>query len=92
MAALQPTQVKVIAQDGDLIRALKLRVSGVTAADTLDCAGGSVPVFSQLRKLIAATYSTGAGAQSVAAVAGSVVTVPAGPANDDGWLFITGVA
>lgn len=92
MAQLLQSQVKVIGVDGDVSRAEELRVSGVTAGDLLDLNTAVLPAFAQMRKVTAAMYSTAAGVQSVCVVAGSVVTIPAGPAGDDGWLFLTGQA
>jgi hypothetical protein len=92
MAGILQPQVKVIGVDGDVFRAEQLRLGGVTAADTLDFNTAALPGYAQLRKVTAAMYATAAGVQSACAVAGSVVTIPAGPANDDGWLFVTGQA
>lgn len=92
MANILQAQVEVIGAEGDVARASALRVAGVTAGDLLDMNTAALPAYAQMRKVTAAMFANNAGAQSVCVVAGSVITIPAGPANDDGRLFVTGQA
>lgn len=79
-------QSTVVYEDGKCSKTALLALKNVTAADTIDVA----PWFRVIKRagIVSATGTTIA----AATVNGTVITMPAGPANDALWLLIVGVA
>lgn len=86
MAALAPNQFHVAYADGACGKTALYSLKNVTAADTLDVAAE----FSVVKRA-GIVSDTGTHIASVPNT-GTVLTIPAGPANDGVWLLVVGVA
>ncbi len=86
MAALTADQVELVYQDGRCGHTALYALKNATAADTVDV-GSAFKVV----KRAGIVSDTGTTIASVS-IAGTVLTVPAGPANDGVWLLVVGVA
>jgi len=86
MALLTGDQVAVVYQDGSCGKTVLLALKGVTAADTVDLVG-----ILKVIKRCGMVSDTGT---TIAActIAGTVVTIPTGPASDGVWLLAVGVS
>lgn len=88
MAALTTDQFTPVYTDGKCALTVLYALKNVTATDTVDLAGQ----FKVVKRagLLSLTSSTVA---AVATITGNtVLTIPAGPANDGVWLIAWGVA
>lgn len=89
MAAMTAAQIKRVYASDAPDRTVLYEVSKVTAADTVDLGSAGVAQDYQLVKQAAMLATTVAGTASCS-VSGTVVTMPAGLANDAGYLLVWG--
>lgn len=80
------TQIQEVFTDGKCGRTSLFAVKNATAGDTLD-----VGAFFSVVKLAGLVSNTGATIAGVSNT-GTVLTIPAGPAQDGVWLLIVGVS
>lgn len=86
MAVLSSDQVSLCFADGTCARTVLLSLKNVSAADTADLAQW-LKVIKRCG-LVSDTGATIAGCS----IAGTVITIPAGPSNDGVWILAVGVA
>jgi uncharacterized membrane protein len=86
MALLTPDQLQIVYQDGQCGKTALYAVKNVDAGDTIDVADHFKVVK---RGGIVSDTGTTIGAVTIA---GTVLTIPAGPADDAVWLLVVGVA
>jgi len=72
--------------NGESERTMLYALRRITAADTMDLSADFNP---PLRGALVGT--TLAGAVAVSTITGNVITIPAGPSNDAGYLLVYGV-
>lgn len=87
MALLAPDQVTLVYQDGTCGKTALYAVKNVDAADTVDV-GAQFKVV----KRAGLVSDTGATIAAIGTITGTVLTVPAGPADDGVWLIVVGVS
>lgn len=86
MTLLDPTHVTAVYVDGNCSRTVLFSLKGATAGDTADVSAHFTTV--KRAGIVSDTATTIAGCS----IAGTVVTIPAGPAADGIWLLAVGVA
>lgn len=85
MAVLDVTHYALVWQDGLSEKTALYALRNVTAADTVDVTGQ----FSVVKRaVIIGTTLVGSGI--VSTIAGTVITIPTGPASDAGYLLVYG--
>ena len=86
MALLTSDQFQVVYTEGVCSKSALISMKNVTAADTIDLVG----LFKVIKRcgIVSDTGTTIASCS----IAGTVVTIPTGPANDGVWLLVVGVA
>jgi hypothetical protein len=87
MAGLTNDQIDLAYQDGVCARTALYALKNVDAADTLDV-GSTFKVV----KRAGVVSATGTTIAAVTTIAGTVLTIPAGPADDGVWLLVVGVS
>lgn len=91
MAVLTAQQVTDVFSEGYADFVLLVACKNVTAGDTFDVgASGALPRMSQVKRAVGIGLTT-AGAASLT-VTGTVVTIPAGLANDAAYVLCYGCA
>lgn len=86
MALLTSDQFSVVFTDGQCGKMALISLKNVTATDTVDLAG----VFKVIKR--AGVVSDTGTTIASCSIAGTVLTVPTGPAADGVWLLAVGVA
>lgn len=88
MAVIDPmAQLEIIADDGKAERMCVFILKGVSAGDTINVGG-----YFRLVKRAVALSSTDVHSGSITTIAGTTVTIPAGPLNDAIYVMIIGVS
>jgi hypothetical protein len=87
MAALTADQISLVYQDGACFRTAFMALLNVDAADTVD-----VGEWFKVVKRAGLVSGTGTTIAAIATIAGTTLTIPAGPADDGVWLVVVGVA
>jgi hypothetical protein len=87
MPLLTNDQVSLCFQDGQCGKTAIYSLKNVNAADTVDV-GGHFKVV----KRAGLVSDTGTTIAAISTITGTVLTIPAGPANDGIWLIVVGVA
>jgi len=87
MALLANDQVRICFEDGQCGKTALFALKNVDAADTVDV-GNHFKVI----KKAGIVSDTGTTIAAIATIAGTVLTIPAGPSDDGVWLLVTGVA
>lgn len=87
MALLTNDQAVMVYMDGACSRAALYALKNVDAADTVDVANHFKVV-----KRAGIVSDTGTHIAAVSTITGTVLTIPAGPADDGVWLLVVGVA
>lgn len=87
MVALAPERYVAVWHDGQSERTALYALRNVDAGDTADVA----QLFSVVKRAVI-LGTTLAGAGVVSTIAGTVVTLPAGPTDDAGYLLVYGCA
>lgn len=86
MVALAPERVVRQWSSGDAEKTAVYAIRRATSGDTIDLAAD----FSELKRAVA--IGTTVVGQAVVSVSGTVATMPAGLANDAGFLMVHGVS
>jgi len=86
MALLASDQVSKVYEDGNCGKTMLFALKGVTAADTVDLTG-----LLKVVKRAGIVSDTGTTIASCS-IAGTILTIPAGPAADGVWLLVVGVS
>jgi len=89
MAAITAAQLRAVYTNDAPDRTVLYRISKVTAGDTVDLGPAGVAQDFQLVKQATMLATTIAGT-AVCTVSGTTVTMPAGLANDAGYLLVWG--
>jgi len=87
MAALTPDQMYLAYSDGVCSRFGLFALKNVDAADTVDVSG-----YFKVVKRAGIVSDTGTTIAAISTIAGTVLTIPAGPLDDGLWLIVVGVA
>jgi len=87
MALIGNGQVALAFRDGSCGRTALYSLKNVDAADTVDVAADFRVV-----KRAGIVSDTGTTIAAISTIVGTVLTIPAGPADDGVWLIVVGVA
>jgi hypothetical protein len=90
MAALTNTSVQPEWCNNAADKMTLYAIKGMTAADTIDFGGSGLGTYKAVK--FAVIIGTTFAGNAVCAVASTVVTIPAGPANDAGYMLVWGVS
>ena len=85
MAVLTAQNMFQVFKDGITTKAVIYAARNVTTGDTYDCAG-------QFLNLISGIYADAVTRVQVSGLSGTVITIPAGLANADGYVIMFGGA
>jgi hypothetical protein len=87
MALLTTDQVTLVTQDGRCSTSALIALKGVSAGDTLD-----VGNWFKVVKRAGIVSDTGTTIAAISTIAGTILTIPAGPSADGVWLLAVGVS
>lgn len=87
MALLASDQVVMAYVDGVCGRTVLFSLKNVDAADTVD-----VGTHFKVVKRAGIVSDTGTTIAAISTIAGTILTIPAGPVDDGVWLLVVGVA
>jgi len=88
MALIGQQRVFKVFEDGDSDKLALYALRAVTAADTVDMGPSGLSDFLAIKQAI--VMGTTVALATVASIAGTVLTMPAGLANDAGYLMVWG--